>query len=49
MIPIQVKYEKENDMFTYTEHVHKTLVSMGYDFTELESKETEKNDDKDSD
>ncbi len=36
MNPIQVRYEKENDMFTYTEHVHKTLASMGYDFTKLE-------------
>lgn len=36
MNPIQVRYEKENDMFTYTEHVHKTLVAMGYDFTKLE-------------
>ena len=36
MIPIQVRYEKENDLLAYTEHVHETLVSMGYDFTKLE-------------
>ncbi len=48
MIPIQVRYEKENDLLAYVEHVHKTLVSMGYDFTKPESEE-EKNDDKDFD
>lgn len=36
MIPIQVRYEKENDMFNYTEHVHKALVAMGYDFSKQE-------------
>ena len=36
MIPIQVRYEKENDLLAYTEHVHKTLVFMGYDFSKQE-------------